>query len=396
MAARLNSSHLKQAREARKLSKTEVSEFAKISELRLTKFEAGDLEPSYQQLARLGQLYNVPFDALYNENPLFIESNLPDFRKTNPSAADLSPKGLTRLWQVETRTEFVETLVGALGEKAPKTIGIGRLTNKSTPEAAELRAGFDQWLGSRNKIFRFTGTPEDVFLRHLRLFMETRACLTSVNNAPIDDYMGFYQSISGGTSVVFINSEIKHQKRRLFTLAHEMAHFVFDEQGISNPFVANNLIEKRCNNFAATFLAPDKQVLDIVRSTSSAIIKDVSRLATLLARETLLSRQAAALRLQELDVISRKNASDFFRHLNNLRRITEPSPESTGNTPKGRTVVIAKKLSEVGVFAAYTASIALKNKIVDVVDIERGLGISENILHDVLDRGAKRFEASID
>ena len=394
MPKKLNFISLLQARKARKLSVAEVADFTKISENRLVRFETGDLEPSIPQLTKLGALYNAPSYAFYSDKPLVFEATLPDFRKSSPSAADLSPKGLTRLWQVERRAKFVGDLTLALGTSAPKTVGLTRFTNQSVPEAAELRAGFDRWLSTRDKSLKFSGTKEDAFQKQLRLFLEIMSCSTSVNSAPIDDYLGFYQKIPDASHLIFINREVRHEKRRLFTLAHEMAHFVYREEGISDPFVAKNDIEKRCNNYAAQFLAPDRQVLQIVHAATSSTINDVARLANLVARETLLSRQAATLRLRELDVITRKAASEFFAHLNMLRRVTEPSSESRKPAPKGRAVVIGKMLSEVGVYAAYTASLALRNKIVDVVDVERGLGLSESIQKDVLDLAAKRFEAS--
>jgi Zn-dependent peptidase ImmA (M78 family)/transcriptional regulator with XRE-family HTH domain len=391
---KLNFTSLLQARKARKLSVSEVADYTKISENRLVRFETGDLEPSIPQLTKLGDLYNAPSYSFYRDAPLVLEATLPDFRKPNPSAANLSPKGLTRLWQIERRGKFVDDLAGALGKSAPKTVGLSRFTNQAVPEAAELRAGFDRWLATRDKSLRFSGTKEDAFQKHLRLFLEITSCSTSINSAPVDDYLGFYQSLSNTSHIIFINREVRHEKRRLFTLAHEMAHFVYREEGISNPFIAKNDIERRCNNYAARFLAPDRQVLQIVQSATSSTVNDIARLVNLVARETLLSRQAATLRLRELDIVSRKAASEFFTHLNMLRRVTEPSSETRKAPPKGRAVVIGKMLSEVGVYAAYTASLALKNRIVDVVDVERGLGLSESIQKDVLDLAAKRFEAS--
>jgi Zn-dependent peptidase ImmA (M78 family) len=44
--------------------------------------------------------------------------------------------------------------------------------------------------------------------------------------------------------------------RRLFTLAHELAHVLMGKTGISDPFVRKNAIERRCNRFAGSFLVP--------------------------------------------------------------------------------------------------------------------------------------------
>lgn len=60
----------------------------------------------------------------------------------------------------------------------------------------------------------------------------------------------------------------------------------------------------------------------------------------------------------------------------------------------GRSVAVGKKLSEVGVYSAYIASLAVEKKAVDVVDVERGLGISEKLQPYVFDLAKRRFEAS--
>lgn len=388
-----NAKLLRQARRARKLSVSEVSSYAKISEARLAKFEAGDLAPSIRQMAKLSELYNSSLFSFYGEEDLDLRAVLPDFRKANPRAADISPKGLVRLWQIESRTKFSEELVEALGRSAPKTLLLSRFTNKKLPEAVELRAGFDTWLDRRKKELKFSGTPESIFTKQLRIFLEIHACSTAFNTAPVDDYIGFFDKVDGRKNTIFVNSEVKLEKRRLFTLTHEMAHLVFDREGLSDPFTPTNAVERECNSYAAQFLAPDNMMFSIVGSLRGAILNDVSRLVSHIAKETLLSRQATALRLAELDIISKASASEFFAYLKNLKRVTEPSKDAQGGTPMGRSIAVGRKLSEVGVYSAYVAFLALQHRIVDVVDIERGLGISESIQKDVLDLGARRFEA---
>ena len=270
------------------------------------------------------------------------------------------------------------------------------MTNKRVPDAHELRVGFDSWLAERAKELKFHGPEEEVYLRHVRLFLDARGCSTAVNSAPVDDYLGFFKEFTPHTRVIFVNREVTHPKRRLFTLAHEIAHFIYEEEGVSNPFVIKNDIERRCNAYAAQFLAPDDLVMTIVHSADAPIIRDTVRLVNFLSRQSLLSRQASALRLEELGVITKRAASIFFAHLAGLKRIVEAEPEPQEKKPMGVGAAIGKKLSEVGVYAAYIAAVALKKRIVDVVDIERGLGISETIQGRVLDLAARRFEASAD
>ena len=391
---KLNASSLRQARRARKLSASAVATFTKISESRLHLFEAGDAEPSIKQLARLSDLYNAPMHSFYRPEMVEIEATLPDFRKATPVAANLSPRGLNRLWQVEKRSKFVEELVAALGGEAPKTSSLLRHTNSPIPEPTELRTAFDEWRSKHINRLKFQGSNEDKFLKYLRLFLENHNCLTAINSAPIDDYLGFYNDISRKTRVIFVNRDIKNEKRKLFTLSHELAHFIYDKEGISNPFSALNAVERQCNVFAATFLAPDDMVWSIVNRLNQATVRDTTRLVSAVAKDTLLSRQASALRLNELGIITRTATKTFFAYLSMLKRDAEPSGLSPTNPPIGRNVVIGKVLSEVGVYASYVASEAVRKKFIDLIDVERGLGISESIQADVLSLATRRYEAS--
>ena len=189
---------------------------------------------------------------------------------------------------------------------------------------------------------------------------------------------------------------MRQPKRRLFTLAHELAHLIYDEEGISNPFIARNEIERRCNAYAAQFLAPDDVVLKLVHSASSPLVRDTMRFVNFISRETLLSRQASALRLEELGIITQRAAGAIFAHLRNLKRVAEVDAEPKLNKSMGLVAAVGKKLSEVGVYSAYIASLALRRGMVDVVDVERGLGISEALQAKVLDLASRRFEASAD
>lgn len=394
MPKKLNSTALRTARQARKLSVAEVSNFTKIAANRITRFESGDASPSISQMTKFGDLYNVPFFEFFSDRKIELDNVLPDFRKTNPVEADLSPRGLTKIWQVEKRINFVQAVIEALGQSAPKTKKFKRLTNKNVVDAATLRSRFDDWLDRRPSTLRFQGSREDIFSKQLRLYLEVHGCHTSINSAPIDDYLGFYINQNDVANVIFVNRDVRNEKRRLFTLAHELAHLAYNEEGVSNPFIAKNLVERQCNAFAAEFLAPEDAILSLVERFQGRIRENETRLVDHISSSTLLSRQASTLRLRDLDIISKSTASVILKRLSSLRRLDEPRADKPTDVIRGRNVVVATKLAQVGVYAAYTSSLALNAKLIDRIDISRGLGISETIQADVLNLATRRFEAS--
>jgi Zn-dependent peptidase ImmA (M78 family)/transcriptional regulator with XRE-family HTH domain len=380
---------LRDARRARKLSIAEVAEFAGISEPRLRQLEVGDAEPTFLQLQKLGDLYNVAPYAFFSDKPLELDEALPDFRKSNPSEAKLSPKGLTRIWNIQKQSNFVAKLLEGLGRNAPKRRSLARITNRPQPDAEALRSNFDEWRDQVQAKLRYQYNDEDLFFAHFRLFVDVHSCNTILNSAPENDFLGFYSEDSGASSI-FVNREIKFSRRKIFTICHEFAHFVYDEEGISNPFSAKNLIERQCNQYAAKFIAPDavvSKIADRFRLGSRS-----EELISALSAETFLSKQAAAMRLADLDFISKKELGSHFGKSRSKFSESEFESPKTG-APMGRGAAIGKKLSEIGVYNAYVASCALKSNLVDRFDLQNALGLSDKLQDAVLDLAKRRFEA---
>ena len=111
-------------------------------------------------------------------------------------------------------------------------------------------------MGRRSRGLDFKGTPEQIFLGSFRLFLEAQGTIVNVNDAPFDDFLGFYINHSESTPVAFVNRKISSRKAQLFTLAHEFGHILANAEGVSNPFIVKNSIERTCNKFAAEFLSP--------------------------------------------------------------------------------------------------------------------------------------------
>lgn len=72
------------------------------------------------------------------------------------------------------------------------------------------------------------------------------------------DGVSFYV---GGIPIILINSKIPNS-RKVFTIAHELGHLVMHFDSIIN---IDRDIEKEANNFAAAFLAPEKDIKSSLR-----------------------------------------------------------------------------------------------------------------------------------
>jgi len=398
MLTRLNPDNLKAARAERKLGVEEVADFTAIRADRLALFETGNVAPTFKQVEKLSELYNVPVYAFYAEGRPNIESVPPDFRKRTPISADLTPRGLIRIWQVEKVAEFTHQLLIALGDNAPTRHQRQHSLELTDDLAFALRAEFDEWLARHRSKLKLTGTTIESTFKYLRLFMETRGVLTAYNDAPEEDYLGFYQDFARGAKSVFVNRAVASDRAQLFTLAHEFAHFVSGNEGISNPFVATNRIERLSNKFAAAFLAPDPLVLRIVDQASRFDRPDPQTLIKMVSSQSLLSFQAAAIRLRELQVLAAHEIRPIFRTYKLGHYAIEAGSQARKKKRSGggRASAVGRKVSETGVFATYVAAIAVAQKIIDPVDVGRGLNISEKLQPFVFEMAKKRFEASVD
>lgn len=82
------------------------------------------------------------------------------------------------------------------------------------------------------------------------------------------DGVSFYVE---GTPVILINNKIPNS-RKVFTIAHELGHLVMHSDNIIN---ISRDIEKEANNFAAAFLAPEKDIKSSLRRLNLSKLEEL-------------------------------------------------------------------------------------------------------------------------
>jgi transcriptional regulator with XRE-family HTH domain len=212
---------LKQVRESRHFHLNDVASFTNISSTRLQEFETGDREPSFQQIEKLADAYGLPSYLLTSCHLPNLAESLPDFRRNTPQAARLSPRGMTKIWAAEKISHFTKQLSKALKYEKPKwveNIPEGKITRD---RASQIREFFNEWLAERSEALGFSGTPEQRFLGGFRMFLEAQGTVVNINEAPADDFIGFYLNEDAGAPLTFINRSLDSRKAQLFTAVHE-------------------------------------------------------------------------------------------------------------------------------------------------------------------------------
>ncbi|QYO77193.1 helix-turn-helix domain-containing protein [Devosia salina] len=376
---------LRQVREQRQFSIAQVADRTGISAGRLEDFEAGSREPSYNQLTALAGVYGVAPYIFASKTLPNLEPNLPDFRQERPRPAAPSPRGMHRIWAVENASEYTKQLMDALGFK-PEQL------TRSKPEptidfARKLRAEFEEWLQPRFDGFQFAGASEQKFLAAFRLYFEFQGNLVNINDAPTADYTGFYADPEVGIPSIFVNRKIYSKKAQLFTLLHEYCHYIIGAEGISDPFVSRNSTEAVCNRFAAEFLAPKDQFIDLVEHLPKDRFQSTDRLIKAVSNRALLSMHATGIRLVETGYLSQSALNSWLANVfKNPRVEKDDEPEVAGGH------VHAKRLGELGYLPTFLSAAAIKARIIDRHDVVVGLGLADSIQDAAFDLAQRRFD----
>lgn len=384
---------LRIVREQRGLPIAEVAAFASIAVDRLADIEQGKREPSRKQMERLADTYGVPLYNLFGDAIPNLEPLPQDFRKRDPIPSSLTPRGLKTLLASGRISQFSKQLAVELNYAPAKLIRTVRQPGTVKRRATEIRGAFDAWYKPRAASFGFSGTTEQKFMNALRLFLEVQGIVLNVNDAPENDYMGFFLEPEAGLPTIFVNRIVSSKKAQLFTLAHEYSHVLLGEHGISDPFTARNAIERTCNVFAAEFLAPMDQFARIVEALPQQSRSDIFRFVDTVASRTLLSKHAAAIRLVEGDYISQRDMQIWRRRFTAKPR--EEKDEEREASSSGGGVPYAKRVSELGHLPVVLAKRAVDQGMIDAFDVAEGIGLSRTLQEEAFSLAARRFDVAL-
>lgn len=384
---------LRGIREQRGLGTDAVEKHAKFAAGRLLEFETGERDPTRLQMQKLADIYGVPLYTLASQTIPKLAPLPTDFRKREPTPASLSPAGVKTLVSSEKISTFAYHLAEELGYR-PLNLAPGvRQANSFKARATELRRAFDAWFNERRAELGFSGAPEQRFMNALRLFFEVQGGIVNVNDAPATDYMGFFVSPNAGLPTIFVNRSVSSKKAQLFTFAHEYAHALAGEDGISNPFQAKNSIERQCNVFAAEFLAPIESFTKTVDEISKVERSDITSFINAAASRSLLSKHAAAIRLVECEYISNKDFKSWRSIFTNTPK-AEKDEEKEANPPAAAGVPHAKRIGELGYLPIVLAKKAIDEKMIDSFDVADGIGLSLKLQEKAFDLALRRFQVA--
>lgn len=256
----------------------------------------GELDAS--QVEAVAQALAVPVPALFmDQQPPLLEAI--DFRKATPSESRYKQGTLNAFAYIERLSATLADVGADLSVPDNARADVGDLSLAvATRLATTWRAN---WGLTVEEQLEFQDANR--LYVSLRGFIESLGVLVLHHQFGSDDVAGLYTKIEDGPHVIAINTTGSSKARKCFTLAHEFCHFLIRQEGVSNPSLNRNGIERFCNRFAARLLAPAALVRRAVEDYHRAVSagNDYIRL---LARRLSISQEATIRRLVELDFLT--------------------------------------------------------------------------------------------
>lgn len=368
---------LKWARETAGLTAAEAAEKLDVDAEKLKNWEAtsGTERPGITVIRKMVTVYRrSPTVFLLPEPPQ--EKPLPkDFRTIGGADNRLTSAVLFAVRDAEQdRSE-----VGRLIEEDPSLLTVRRVGSAHLEEAPShhafierkrLNVSFEDQLGWRRG---------EVFNKW-RAAVERLGVLVFLKKMPEEDCLGFSLLDSNGLPTIVVNSASESEEARSFTLFHEYAHLILKQEGICSDFAhAKGRVEPWCNNFSGNMLIPEKIIkrlrpdLEIGRKRQW----DFEEL-THLARQLRVSRQALAIRLQDLGLAPTSLYSEVEHQLKLEKEAQKPKPK--------KKVIIPQHIKAVSASGKATASVvlgALDRGSINVLEASAILNLSARYFGDL-------------
>ncbi len=279
------------------------------------KWESGEKLPTFKQLEAFAKKVHIPIGYLFLPEP--IEEKLPitDFRTINTANVRFSVDLLDTIYLCQQRQEWYHNY--AISQSLPLCNFVGSKNISDTPiEVAKyLRELLSFSLSEQKKASNY-----EELLRALRTKVEDIGILLMISGKvgsnthrllSLDEFRGFALSDSHAP-LIFINA-VDSEAGRIFTLAHELAHILLGESGVSDVLaghVPNKNIELWCNKVAAEFLVPMQEMISLIEPMQNHYTND--ELADKISKYFKVSSFVAVRRLFDADIISESELGQMY------------------------------------------------------------------------------------
>lgn len=243
----------------------------------LPEWERGEKLPTFKQLEAFAKATHTPFGFLFLPEPPEERLPIPDFRTLKGRPARPSPDLLDTIYAMQRRQDWLRE-ERIEGEADPlELVGSARLNDDPSAVGQEMRrtVGLDDgWAGE------VPSWQEAV--SELRRRIEALGVMAVINGIvgnnthrklDVEEFRGF-ALIDRYAPLIFVNGA-DAKSAQMFTMAHELAHVWLGPEGegisgFEGIFPGGSRIEKFCDQAAAEFLVPARELRERWRDVRNA------------------------------------------------------------------------------------------------------------------------------
>lgn len=236
---------------------------------RLPEWERGEKQPTFKQLEAFATATRTPFGFLFLPEPPEEPLPIPDFRTVTHRQARPSPDLLDTIYAMQRRQDWLrEERIEAESDPL-EFVGMASVNDEPAAVGQEMRrvVGLDDgWAGA---------VPSwQAAVLELRSRIEGLGVMAVINGVvgnnthrklSAEEFRGFALT-DRYAPLIFVNGA-DAKSAQMFTLAHELAHVWLGPEGegisgFEGLFPGDSLIEKFCDQAAAEFLVPARELTD--------------------------------------------------------------------------------------------------------------------------------------
>jgi len=308
--APINPEVLRWARESLAIDLEKASKGVAVPIEEYKKWESGDELPPISKVQKLADIYKRPLAAFFM--PVVPETPpLPkDFRRIHPEDDEkLSTESLLiirkALWNQTIAKELMNEIGYPVRPIRKKKIKLGDNVEKTVEKIRKTEVDIQlSWTDNWEALKRwreYLEDEEEIFVFQYPM--------------PKEEIRGFSLIRKDYPPVIVINSK-DTPNGRIFTLFHEFAHYLLNQDGICSPDESDignqNMFEKYCDEFAANFLVPRKSLETIM---SERNFSDIFEQIAFLSKKFKVSSFVILRRFYELKIVKLKEYHNIYQIL---------------------------------------------------------------------------------
>lgn len=277
-------------------------------------WELGDRQPTLKQLEKFARATHTPLGYLFLPEPPDEALPIPDFRTLGDEPTRPSPNLLDTIYTMQRRQDWLrEERILYRGETLG-FVGSARLTDDPSRIGRDMR----RVLGLRDGWAAPAATWEQA-VGTLRNMIEEAGVMAVINGVvgnnthrqlDVEEFRGF-SLCDEYAPLIFVNGA-DAKSAQMFTLAHELVHVWLGRtgeglSGFDGLFPGDSEVEDFCNQAAAEFLVPARELLGQWRTVGKEALPFEA-----LARTFKVSPIVAGRRALDLELVDRETFLAFY------------------------------------------------------------------------------------